>query len=66
MHRQEHLNGFNVNAGSALRESHGDYRTLFELAPIAIYSCDASGVIQEYNNRAAELWRRKPAPGEYR
>ncbi|HEY3653666.1 MAG TPA: ATP-binding protein [Steroidobacteraceae bacterium] len=40
------------------------YRTLFDLAPIAVYSCDASGVIRDYNNRAAELWGRKPAPGD--
>ena len=64
MHRQEHMNGFNANDGSALRESQGRYRTLFDLAPIAVYSCDASGVIQEYNNRAAELWGRKPEPGD--
>ena len=48
----------------ALRESQWRYRTLFDLAPIAVYSCDASGVVQEYNNRAAELWGRKPAPGD--
>lgn len=29
---------------------------LVRLTPIAVYSCDASGVIREYNNRAAELW----------
>ena len=40
------------------------YRTLFALAPVAVYSCDASGVIQEYNNRAAELWGRRPKPGD--
>src|SRR5215475_11075154 len=40
------------------------YRTLFELAPVAVYSCDASGVIQEYNHRAAELWGRKPVLGD--
>jgi signal transduction histidine kinase len=49
---------------SALRESQAHYRTLFDLAPIAVYSCDASGVIQGYNNRAAELWGRKPATGD--
>jgi PAS domain S-box-containing protein len=48
----------------ALRESKERYRTLFELAPVAVYSCDASGVIREYNHRAAELWGRKPAPGD--
>jgi PAS domain S-box-containing protein len=48
----------------ALRESNECYRTLFELAPIAVYSCHASGVIREYNRRAAELWGRKPEPGD--
>jgi PAS domain-containing protein len=43
-------------AEEALRESEDRYRTLFDLAPVAVYSCDASGVIREYNNRAAELW----------
>ena len=66
MHRQEQMNEFNTIDGSALCESQGRYRTLFDLAPIAVYSCDASGVIQEYNNRAAELWGRKPDAGGYR
>lgn len=35
------------------------YRTLFDLAPVAVYSCDASGVIRDYNNRAAELLSRE-------
>jgi PAS domain S-box-containing protein len=36
------------------------YRTLFDLVPVAVYSTDAEGVIQEYNRRAAELWGRVP------
>lgn len=40
------------------------YRTLFDLAPVAVYSCDASGVIREYNSRAAELWGRRPEVGD--
>ena len=40
------------------------YRTLFDLAPVAVYSCDASGVIRDYNSRAAELWGRKPEVGD--
>ena len=52
------------DGSSALRESQGRYRTLFDLAPIAVYSCDASGVVRDYNNRAAELWGRKPEPGD--
>ena len=49
---------------AALRESEERYRTLFELGPVAIYSCDASGVIQSFNRRAAELWGREPALGD--
>ena len=40
------------------------YRTLFELCPIAVYSCNVSGVIQKYNRRAAELWGRRPQAGD--
>jgi len=45
-------------------ESEDRYRTLFDLAPVAVYSCDASGVIRDYNSRAAELWGRKPEVGD--
>jgi len=48
----------------ALRESEERYRTLFELGPVAVYSCDVSGVIQNFNRRSAELWGRKPALGD--
>jgi PAS domain len=37
---------------------------LFDFDPVAIYSCDASGVIQQFNRRAVELWGREPAPGD--
>ena len=40
------------------------YRTLFDLGPVAVYSCDASGVIQEFNRRAVELWGCEPAAGD--
>lgn len=48
----------------ALRESEQRFRTLFRLGPVAVYYCDASGVIQEYNHRAVELWGRAPEPGD--
>jgi PAS domain S-box-containing protein len=49
---------------TALRASEERYRILFDLGPVAIYSCDASGVVQNFNRRAAELWGRKPVPGD--
>jgi PAS domain S-box-containing protein len=52
-------------AEEAIRQSEERYRTLFDLVPVAIYVCDADGIIQEYNRRAAELWGREPnANGE--
>jgi two-component system cell cycle sensor histidine kinase/response regulator CckA len=48
----------------ALRSSEERFRVLFELGPVAIYSCDASGTILEFNQRAAELWMCKPSERE--
>jgi PAS domain S-box-containing protein len=47
-------------AEEAIRESEQRYRTLFDLVPVAVYTCDAAGLIQEFNQRAAELWGRDP------
>jgi PAS domain S-box-containing protein len=47
-----------------LRESEERYRTLFDLVPVAVYTCDRAGVIQNFNRRAAELWAREPAFGD--
>jgi PAS domain-containing protein len=49
---------------ATLRESEERYRILFTLGPVAVYSCDASGVIRDFNPRAAELWGRSPKPGD--
>jgi len=49
---------------AALRANEERFRTLFELGPVAVYSCDAAGVIQTFNERAGELWARTPAPGD--
>jgi signal transduction histidine kinase/ActR/RegA family two-component response regulator len=57
--------GFNERGQTeALRASQERYRTLFDLGPVAVYCCDAAGVIQQFNRRAAELWGREPTPGD--
>lgn len=53
-----------LQTASVLRESEERYRTLFDLGPIAVYSCDASGVIRDYNHVASELWGREPKHGD--
>src|SRR5256885_13436659 len=47
-------------AEEAIRQSEKRYRTLFDLVPVAVYTCDAKGLIQEYNQHAVELWGREP------
>lgn len=49
---------------SVIRTSEERYRTLFELSPVAVYSIDTSGVIQNFNRHAVELWGREPALGD--
>jgi PAS domain S-box-containing protein len=51
-------------AEEAIRESEERYRTLFNLGPMAVYTIDTSGVIQNFNRHAAELWGREPALGD--
>lgn len=43
-----------------VQRSEEPYRTLFDLVPVAIYVCDANGIIRECNRRAVELWGREP------
>jgi PAS domain S-box-containing protein len=43
-----------------VRRSEERYRTIFNLVPVAVYVCDAEGIIQEYNHRAVELWGAEP------
>jgi PAS domain S-box-containing protein len=43
-----------------IRRSEERYRTIFDLVPVAVYVCDADGIIQEYNRRAVELWGGEP------
>jgi two-component system, chemotaxis family, CheB/CheR fusion protein len=47
-----------------LRASEERFRTLFNLGPVGVYYCDASGTIQNFNRRATELWGRTPASGD--
>ena len=49
---------------AVLRESEKRYRTLFDLSPVAVYSIDAAGVIEQFNIHAAELWGRVPVLGD--
>ena len=50
--------------GGGLRWDEERYRTLFDLGPVAVYSVDAAGVIQEFNRRAVELWGCEPVLGD--
>ena len=68
-HEQPCLNGPNqyevtVHAERWARWDEERYRTLFDLGPVAVYSCDAAGVIQEFNRRAVELWGCEPVLGD--
>jgi PAS domain S-box-containing protein len=47
-----------------LRASEERYRTLFNLGPVAVYSIDTAGRIENFNRRAAELWGREPVLGD--
>jgi PAS domain S-box-containing protein len=48
---------------SALHESEERYRVLFHSLPVAVFACDRNAVIQDYNQRAVELWGREPQCG---
>jgi PAS domain S-box-containing protein len=59
------MNSLSISPKSrALPDSEERYRFLFESSPAAVYSIDASGVIQEFNRCAAELWGRSPMLGD--
>ena len=42
------------------------FRDIVAALPVAIYVSDAEGVITYYNEAAAQLWGRRPEPGEAR
>ena len=62
--RQHELTERAELATTSVRESEERYRTLFDLVPVTVYSCDSLGVIQKFNRRAAELWGREPKSGD--
>lgn len=47
-----------------LSQSQARYRTLLDVLPTAVYTCDAEGRITFFNERAAELWGRRPRLNE--
>ena len=47
-----------------LRQSEERFRVLFELGPVAMYTVDAAGTIQEFNRNAVNLWGREPLRGD--
>lgn len=47
---------------AALRESERRYAHLIESLPIGVYTCDAEGRIQMYNQAAVRMWGREPEP----
>jgi len=53
-----------MHAEQTLRQNEERFRALFQLGPLAMYSCDSEGTIQEYNDVAAQLWGRKPRRGD--
>ncbi len=48
----------------ALRQIEERFRVLFDLGPVAMYTVDVSGAIQEYNRNAVTMWGREPKRGD--
>lgn len=48
------------NLDAALRESEAKFRQLTGLMPMAMFSTDKDGLITFYNEKAVELWGRRP------
>ena len=53
-----------TQTAEALRQSEERFRALFDLGPIAMYSCNASGEALQFNRVAVALWGMKPKPSE--
>jgi PAS domain S-box-containing protein len=53
-----------ARAAEALLQSEQRFRALFDSGPVAMYSCDTSGTILEFNPCAVKLWGREPTPDD--
>jgi len=53
-----------VEARNKINESKRKYRNLIHALPVAVYTCDADGYLQLYNDAAEKLWGRKPEIGK--
>ncbi len=51
-------------AQNLLRETQERFQALFELGPVAMYTVDAQGTIQEFNRNAVKMWGREPVRGD--
>jgi PAS domain S-box-containing protein len=47
-----------------IQEDYLKENSLINLLPIAVYICDAAGIIRQYNEQAVKLWGRRPRPGD--
>ena len=47
-------------AESVPRGNASQFRRLLEVLPAAAYTCDADGLITDFNQRAVEAWGRAP------
>ncbi len=53
-----------LNAGNLIRNGQiGLDKAVVQHLPVAVYTCDANGIITFYNRAAAELWGREPQAG---
>ena len=53
-----------TTARKKVEESETRFRTLMKDLPMAVYSCDAQGFINYYNNAAVKAWGREPEIGK--
>ena len=49
---------------SQLQEYEENYRSILNLLPVAVYTCDPHGYVTYFNEEAAKLWGREPEIGK--